>query len=250
MSRGIGPVLLTHFTPDEAAEETNPEDTAPATASGTNSFASVGATAPGTKSGVLVAPAPTGRTARHRAGRGRRPLVLAKPAAATSTEPSTDEVVPATTELPLVEQLRNTPKNLRILAMTAGAVVLIAVGFGMIRAPFHMAGIPVPAGPGNTTGMQPGTLPDAALSGIPTTTVVAPPPATTPVQATTAPPTTHHTHTAAPPPATTTTNAPSGSNFDQPGQPCSQPGQFGIDSNYRPVACAADASGNYTWQQF
>lgn len=245
MSRGIGPVLLTHFTPDEA-EETSTEDTAPATP-GTNSFAPLGATATDAKSGVLVAPAPTGRAARHRAGRGRRPLVLTRPAAKTAAEPATDEVVPATTELPLVEQLRNTPKNLRILVMTAGAVVLIAVGFGMIRAPFPMAGVPVPAGPGHSSGMQPGTLPDAALSGIPTTTV-APPPATTPAQTTATPPT-HHTH-AAPPPAATTTNAPSGNSFDQPGQPCGQPGQFGIDSNYRPVACAADGSGNYTWQEF
>jgi hypothetical protein len=246
MSRGIGPVLLTHFTPDEAAEDNSTEDTAPATAApGTNSFASVGTTSPGAKSGVLVAPAPTGRTARHRAGRGRRPLVLAKP----TTEPSADEVAPATTEPPFVEQLRNTPKNLQILAMTAGAVVLIAIGFGMIRAPFQMAGVPVPAGPGHTIGMQPGTLPDAALAGVPTTTV-APPPATTPAQATTAPPPTHHTHAAPPPPVATTTNAPIGNNFDQPGQPCGRPGQFGIDSNYRPVACAADSSGNYVWQEF
>jgi hypothetical protein len=192
---------------------------------------------------VLVAPAPTARTARHRAGRGRRALVLTKP----SAEGNTDEIVSATTESPLVEQLRNTPRNLRILAMTAGAVVLIAIGFGMIRPPFQLAGVPVPAGPGDSSGMQPGTQPDAALSGVPTTTVA--PPVTTAAQASTPPPTTHHTTHAAPPPVTTTT-APAGNNFQQPGQPCDQPGQFGIDSDYRPVACAADASGNYTWQEF
>ncbi len=237
MSRGIGPVLLTHFTPDETTEGTSTEDTAPATTS------SSGTGAEDAKSGLLVARAPTSRPARHRAGRGRRPLVLSKPTA----DATTHEMAGATTELPLIEQLRSTPKNLRILAMTASAVVLIAIGFGMIRPPFQMVGIPVQAGPGHNTGMQPGTLPDAALSGIPTTTV-APPPATTPTQAS-PPPTTHHTTHAAPPPAPTT-SAPSGNAFDEPGQPCDRPGQFGIDSNYRPVACAADQSGNYTWHEF
>jgi hypothetical protein len=236
MSRGIGPVLLTHFTPDEAdAEVLTVEESAP--------------TAPGratpTGSGVLVAPAPTGKSARHRAGRGRRAMVLTKPQAKPAL---TDEAVDTTGQLLLLDQVRNTPKNLRILAMTAGAVVLIAIGFGMVRPATQLAGTPTPAGPNSGSGMQPGTLPDAALSGTPTTTV-APPPSTTPVQASTPPPT-HHTTTHAAPPPVTTTNPPPGSGFDQPGQPCSQPGQFGIDSNYNPVACASDTSGNLTWREF
>lgn len=234
MSRGIGPVLLTHFTPDEAEADTV-EDASPVPAADEDA-----------KAGVLVAPAPTGRTARHRAGRGRRPLVLTK----STAKRNTDDAASDTNELPLLGQLRNTPKNLRILAMTAGAVVLISIGFGFVRPADQLPGTPVAAPPTtNNSGMQPGTLPDAALSGTPTTTV-APPPTTT-VQVTTPPPT-HHTTTthAAPPPVTSTVSTQSGTGFDQPGQPCSTPGDFGIDSRYRPVECAGDMSGNLTWHEF
>lgn len=241
MSRGIGPVLLTHFTPDEAEPATveEPTPTIPGTGRAHSGDKA--------RSGVLVAPAPTGKSARHRAGRGRRPLILTKPRPRPAT---TDDAVSTTSQLPLIEQLRNTPNNLRILAMTADAVLLIAIGFGMIRPATQLAGTPTPAGPNSTGGMQPGTLPDAALSGTPTTTV-APPPTTAP-PATTTPPTHHATTThAAPPPVTSTENTQSGNTFDEPGQPCSEPGQFGIDSNYQPVECAGDRSGGgLTWHEF
>jgi hypothetical protein len=234
MSRGIGPVLLTHFTPDEAEPDTVEEPTP--------------APADKTKSGVLVAPAPGSRSARHRAGRGKRAMVLAKPKKKTPAARAsvTDTAVSTTSVLPLRDQLRNTPKNMRILAMTAGAVVLIAIGFGIVRPATQLTGTPIPGGPGQVNGMQPGTLPDAALSGIPTTTV-APPPST---QAS-APPTTHHTTThAAPPPVATTQDQPTGNGFAQPGQPCSQPGAFTFDSHYQPMECANDAAGSLTWQDF
>ncbi|HEY4023060.1 MAG TPA: hypothetical protein VGM75_30520 [Pseudonocardiaceae bacterium] len=244
MSRGIGPVLLTHFTPDEA-EPATVEETAP-TVPGTDRAHS----GDRARSGVIVAPAPTGKSARHRAGRGRRPLILAKPRPKSTATDPTDEAAGTTTQLPLIDQLRNTPNNLRILAMTAGAVLLIAVGFGMIRPATQLAGTPTPAGPNRTVGMQPGTLPDAALSGTPTTTV-APPPTTAPTT-TPPPPPTHHTTTthAAPPPVTSTETTQSGYSFDEPGQPCSKPGQFGIDSNYNPVECAGNTSGGLTWHEF
>ncbi|HEX4226165.1 MAG TPA: hypothetical protein VHZ97_27620, partial [Pseudonocardiaceae bacterium] len=240
--------------PDEAEADTV-EDTALPTAP-----ANIGDTNPGarstdrTRSGVLVAPAPTGKSARHRAGRGRRALILAKPRSrpkpASADSASAPEAASTTTQLPLVEQLRNTPKNLRILVMTATAVLLISIGFGMVRPATQLTGTPTPAGPNSTGGMQHGTLPDAALSGTPTTTVV-PPPTTAP-PATTTPPTHHATTThAAPPPVTSTENTQSGNTFDEPGQPCSQPGQFGIDSNYQPVECAGDRSGGgLTWHEF
>jgi hypothetical protein len=235
MSRGIGPVLLTHFTPDEAQADTVEEPTPV-----------VGPATDKARTGVLVAPAPTGRSARHRAGRGKRALVLARPR--QQAHAGTDTAVSATNELPLLDQLRNTPKNMRILAMTAGAVVLIAVGFGLVRPATQLEGAPIPGGgPSRVNGMQPGTLPDAALSGIPTTTVAPPPPST---QAS-APPTTHHTTThAAPPPVVTTQDQPVGNGFPSPGQPCSRPGSFTFDSHYHPMECANDASGSLTWQEF
>lgn len=245
MSRGIGPVLLTHFTPDEADAEVAGESAA---------LTPAGSADEG-RSGVLVAPAPGGKAARHRAGRGRRALVLANPRDRSKPKPkpapigdTAEQPADTTTELPLLEQLRNTPKNMRILAMTAGAVVLIAVGFGILRPATELAGTASPAAPGSVNGMQPGTLPDAALSGTPTTTVAPPP--TTQVQVA-APPPVHHTTThAAPPPVTTTTSPPAGSGFDEPGQPCGEQGQFGIDSHYHPVECAGDMSGNLTWHEF
>ena len=229
MSRGIGPVLLTHFTPDEA-EADIVEEPAPAATDKA-------------RAGVLIAPAPTGHSARHRAGRGKRSLVLAKPARRTVT----DTAVSTTTELPLRHHLRNIPRNIRILAMTAAAVVLIAIGFGMVRPATQLAGTPIPGGgPSHVNGMQPGTLPDAALSGVPTTTVAPPPPST---QAS-PPPTTHHTTHAAPPPVVTTQKLPIGNGFPNPGQPCSQPGAFTFDSHYHPMECATDNAGNLTWQEF
>ena len=228
MSRGIGPVLLTHFTPDEAEADTV-EELAPTTDK--------------TKSGALVAPAPTGRPARHRAGHGKSALVLRKP----RKKPATAAAAETTSEFQLLEQLRNPPKNMRVLAMTAGAVVLIAIGFGLVRPATELAGSPVPAGPNRANGMQPGTLPDAALSGVPTTTP-APPPSTTQASA---PPTTHHTTTHAAPPTTATTqDQPAGSGLAVDGSPCSKPGDFTFDTHYRPVQCATDGSGNLTWQQF
>jgi hypothetical protein len=237
MSRGIGPVLLTHFTPDEAEADTVEEsalDAAPAPAGDK------------AKTGVLVAPAPTGKSARHRAGRGKRALVLSKPRNKAAGD--TAESAETTNELPLLDQLRNTPRNIRILAMTAGAVVLIAIAFGLVRPATELAGTPTPAGPGRANGMQPGTLPDAALSGVPTTTQ-APPPSTT--QAAAPPPTTHHTTTHSAPPTTVTTQDQSaGSGLAVDGQPCSNPGDFTFDTHYRPVECANDGSGNLTWQRF
>jgi hypothetical protein len=232
MSHGIGPVLLTHFTPDEAEADT--VEDAPL----------IPAAMADTKPGVLVAPAPTRKTARHRAGRGRRALVLTRSPAGRKT----GEAVGNTNELPILDQLRNTPKNLRILAMTAGAVVLISIGFGFVRPADQLPGTAIAVPPSTNSGMQPGTLPDAALSGTPTTTL-APPPTTT-AQAPTPPPTHHTTTHAAPPPVTSTATTQSGSGFDQPGKPCGNPGDFGIDSNYRPVECAGDASGNLTWHEF
>lgn len=261
MSRGIGPVLLTHFTPDETtviSDDTVGADQAPDQRD--------------KHSGVLVAPAPTGKVARHRAGRGRRALILTRsPTARTAgssvssarsapggraVAPSTADAEPGdTSELPrqLVGGWRRSPRLLLVIALAGGAVVLAGFGFGLANATRELPGTAV-ATPGSASaGMQPGTLPVAALAGAPTTTIAPPPPPpTTPVRA--AP--THHatsTHTTAPPPPPSQNPPPSNAapTLPVPGAACGIPGQFSIDAQYRPVECVPNpATGGATWWQF
>jgi len=259
---------LTHFTPDETtviSDDTLGADKAPDQG--------------GKHSGVLVAPAPTGKVARHRAGRGRRALILTKsPTASTAgsavssassassarsatggpaVRPSTaDAEFGDTSELPrqLVAGWRHSPRLLLVIALAAGAVVLAGFGLGMANATRELPGTAVAAPGSATDGMQPGTLPAAALAGAPTTTTAPPPPPpTTPVHS--AP--THHatsTHAVAPAPSPSGQN-PRPSNaapaLPVPGQPCSSPGQFSVDAQFWPVECVANpATGRAAWQVF
>jgi hypothetical protein len=241
MSRGIGPVLLTHFTPDETtaiSDDTVGADKAPDQRD--------------RHSGVLVAPAPTGKVARHRAGRGRRALVLTKSPTASTADAEPGD----TSELPrqLVGGWRRSPRLLLVIALAGGAVVLAGFGLGMANATRELPGTAIAAPGSATDGMQPGTLPAAALAGAPTTTTAPPPPPpTTPARS--AP--THHatsTHAIAPAPPPSAQNPPPSNAapaLPVPGQPCGTPGQFSIDSQYQPVECVPNpATGSTTWKVF
>jgi hypothetical protein len=131
-----------------------------------------------------------------------------------------------------------------IVALTGGAVVLAGFGLGMAASTRELPGSPIATPDAVSGGMQPGTLPTAALAG-PSTTTVAPPP-TTPAQSTTAPPTS--AHTAAPPPIG---QNPPAVTLPEPGQSCGSPGQFSFDAEYQPIECVVDpTTGAATWQQF
>ncbi|HEX3780994.1 MAG TPA: hypothetical protein VHX38_15125 [Pseudonocardiaceae bacterium] len=256
MSRGIGPVLLTHFTPDDDTDvisDDEPEAAKPAES----------AQAP---AGVIVAPAPTGKVARHRAGRGRRAVVLTKSPSATSAaraasqaaraeakSASTEAGLTGTSELPRAprEYWYRSPRLLRAVALAGGAVVLLGFALGLANTSRDLAGNPTAVAGSTSDGMQPGTLPSAALAGVPTTTSAAPPPPPPPVT-TTHHASTPHTKAAAPPPANQST-APNDpvAGLPVPGQSCGTPGQFSFDAQYQPVECMSNpATGAATWQQF